>query len=385
MATIATHNGSKVCREHNIRNSKVVEKESHIDPTRVHEIWHDEKIRDAYERIFGDAQREYNERQKREERKIKSYYNNVENDAKKHVAYEMIVGVYGKDVSDEQKKEILREFHEDWQHRNPSLEMIGSYFHADEEGDLHIHVDYIPVGHGYTRGMAVQNGLNKALEEMGFKTVSASNTAQIQWERRENLHLEELCKKRGIAVEHPDVEKQVHVETDLYKKQKELEELERKIDEKKKELEHLEHAKGPIGRIGPLKAKIENLLSEHNALVREVEILKDVITTQETENEVLRNKLEREIERQKELKPSIDDILKRSDEEKDVKILEQTVKSLEQEKSRLQKLIEKIFEFLKECFPEAFKALNEFLEKHLNHDAEIDVSKGFENIFNDSK
>ena len=96
IVTISTHNGSKSCREHNIRNPKVVSKEHHIDPNGVFEIWHDEKPRDAYQRIFGEAIAEYNSKQTRRDRRKEDYYDEICKDKKKHPVYEMIIGVYGK-------------------------------------------------------------------------------------------------------------------------------------------------------------------------------------------------------------------------------------------------------------------------------------------------
>ena len=95
--TISTHNGSKVARQHNIRDKRVVTKEAHINPNGVHETWIDETPRKAYDRIFGEALKEYNAHQTRPERQITSYYDSICNDAKKHPVYEMIIGIYGKD------------------------------------------------------------------------------------------------------------------------------------------------------------------------------------------------------------------------------------------------------------------------------------------------
>lgn len=312
MATIATHNGSKVCRDHNIRNPKVTQKENHIDPNGHYEIWHDEKIREAYKRIFGEALKEYNDRQTREERKISNYYNKVAKDSKKHVAYEMIYGVYGKDVSDEIKKEILQEFHRTWKERNPSLEIIGAYYHADEQGEQHVHVDYVPVGKGYSKGMAVQNGLNKALDEMGFRTITKAETAQIQWERRENKYLEQLCRQRGIDVERPKDGKREHEEKEEYQNRKDRERLQREVDQlenKKtaiqKDIQDLKEQKGPIGRIGPLKEEIRELRVESKNKDREIAGLKIEKANLKDENTVLKDRLERKKEQQ----PSIDAVI----------------------------------------------------------------------------
>ena len=40
--TIATHNGSQVARQHNLRNPKFICKEDHIDPNGHFEVWLDE-------------------------------------------------------------------------------------------------------------------------------------------------------------------------------------------------------------------------------------------------------------------------------------------------------------------------------------------------------
>lgn len=234
MATIATHNGIQVAREHNIRNPKVVSKEKHIDPNGHSEIWVDETPRAAYERLFGSAVKKYNEKQKRKDRRIDDYYKKICQDKKKNPVYEMIVGVYDKNISAETKREILKEFTDNWKERNPNLELIGAYFHYDEPGaDIHLHADYIPVVRNCSRGLETQTALTKALEQQGIvpgKTMS--ETAQILWEAKENAYLESLCNARGIEVEHPQKgNKEVrHMETDIFKLTAEISGLKDKVD-----------------------------------------------------------------------------------------------------------------------------------------------------------
>ena len=225
MATIATHNRSFAHRDHNIRG-KSTENQSHIRQDGVHEIWHDEKPREAYHRIFDAALEEYNNKQKRADRKINDYFNHIMEDKNKKPVYEMIVGVYG-GYPEDVCKAILKDFYEGWKERNPQLELIGAYYHADEEGEPHLHIDYIPVADGYKRGMSLQNGLSKALEKQGFVTENSKRTAQIQWEQRENNALEEICNDYGIEVEHPQKGKGVnHITTKAFKAQKDLEKVE---------------------------------------------------------------------------------------------------------------------------------------------------------------
>ena len=216
--TISTHNGSAVAREHNIRNPKVVSKEAHIKPNGKFEIWYDEKPRDAYNRLFGQALEEYNNKQKRSDRKIRDYYNHICNDKMKHPIYEMIIAVGSRDntVDEETGYSVLRAFYDGWKQRNPNLELIGAYYHADEDGVPHIHIDYVPVATGYVNGMTTQSALVKALGQQGFHKEGKA-TAQIKWEKRENIELEKLCNSFGIDVEHPLIEGRKHLDTERYK------------------------------------------------------------------------------------------------------------------------------------------------------------------------
>lgn len=228
--TISTHNGSSAHRDHNIRNPKATDLQGHIDKalSGQNEILLDEKPREAYKRIFGEALERYNAKQTRPDREIRDYYNHICKDEKKHPVYEMIVQIGDRNdtgIDAPVERECLKEFFEGWKERNPNLECIGAYIHADEsEGTLHMHLDYIPVATGYKRGLEVQNGLVKALELQGFKKDKEHpKTAQIQWEARENAVLESICNSHGIEVVHPERDKKKHLDTEIYKAQSDLE------------------------------------------------------------------------------------------------------------------------------------------------------------------
>ena len=254
--TISTHNGSQVARQHNLRNPKVIAKEDHIDPNGHFEVWLDEDPKTAYERLFGKSVQEYNEKQTREDRKITDYYKQICEDKKKKPVYELIIGIYGKKAdgtpicSKNDGKRILRAFVEDWERRNPQLKLCGLYYHCDESVGVngsqvgHVHIDYIPVGDGYTRGMSMQSSLSRALEQQGFESQGLNNTAQMQWESRENQFLATLCTHAGFEVIRGNGNKE-HLDTATYKKVKELENLQEKLATlvqsiTKKEQEYLE-------------------------------------------------------------------------------------------------------------------------------------------------
>ena len=245
--TLATHMGSKRSYAHNRRDPEVVAHENHIDPQGHHETWVDMNERDAYTELFGEAQAEYNGRVKRKDRQVKDYWEQIRDEEQsgdksdrtnyKHTAYEMIVGVYESDdtpVPADVKKEILKQFVSTWDERNPNLKLIGAYYHADEPGaQEHLHLDFIPWSDGYNRGMRVQTGLNKALEQQGYYTTGKTDTAQMNWERSEREHLQQLCESYGYDVDYPNRGKHSkHKSTSELKRETEMAEREAKIIER---------------------------------------------------------------------------------------------------------------------------------------------------------
>lgn len=224
--TISTHVGHKLSAAHNRRDESSVKDREHIDRTKKHEVWKDEKVTDAYKRIFGAAVKEYNDKQKRKDRRIKNYYQQVKSAAQKHPVYEMIVAIGNTDNPPPQDtaKAIMRQFVTDWAKSNPNLEMIGAYYHADEQGVPHCHIDFVPIAKGFQRGLQVQASYTKALEQQGFsRTGRKSETPQILWQRDQNARLERLCRERGIEVEHTQRGQGLqHLSVEQYKEQQRL-------------------------------------------------------------------------------------------------------------------------------------------------------------------
>lgn len=323
MATISTHNGSKLSMGHNRREPQIVSKEPHIDAQGRHEVWEEmaPTVREAYSMIFGDAQDEYNAKQTRPERKIGNYYDKVmadytaKPDKSPRPCYEMVVGVYpgeGESMTVDQRVEMLRAwFYGDkdnpgFAQRNPNMAVIGCYLHADEpDAGVHLHLDYVPVAHGYTRGMAVRNGLDRALTEQGYKTSGigkSASTAQQQFQASENDLLSRVVEQEGYKVEHPQKGKGVeHLDTPAYKrkmlsdKEKSLSRRSRALDAKDRALASREQAieqqekrlterSGEVSeRASRLRAHEARLKAQEEAFKREAEAKELELKTRESE------------------------------------------------------------------------------------------------------
>ena len=171
-------------------------------------------IEKAYEEIFGQAVADYNAKQKRNDRKIDNYLAKVKQSKdNEKVFYENVVQIGKKDdtgILDENgnvteaaslAKEVLDEYARTFQERNPNLILFNAVLHMDE-ATPHLHLDYIPVAHGYKTGLKTRNSLSKGLQEMGIApAIGKNDTETMHWQQRERDFLEELCKKREIKTE----------------------------------------------------------------------------------------------------------------------------------------------------------------------------------------
>lgn len=201
--TISLHNGTTWSRGHNVRDERYTDKQKHIDKTLSSQnvIIRDEPVRQAYEKIFGQAVEEYNAKQKRADRKITDYYHKIKNGKQKHAVYECIVQIGDRSDtgnSAEKEKQALIRYAEEWDKRNPNLKLIGAYIHADEpNGTVHLHCDYVPVAE-CKRGMKLQNSLERALQQQGYQSQSITQTAQIAWQDSERKVLNAICHDLNI-------------------------------------------------------------------------------------------------------------------------------------------------------------------------------------------
>lgn len=168
----------------------------------------DRDIKEAYREIFGEALNKYNAKQKRADRKIEDYCDHIKKSKNgEKLFYEDVVQWGSKDdfqnpQTRERAKEALVKYVEGFEERNPNLKLIGAYIHMDEASP-HLHLDYVPVAHGYSRGLSTRNSLDRAMKEMGFapENESRKNNATKLWKESERSYFGEICRSMGLEVE----------------------------------------------------------------------------------------------------------------------------------------------------------------------------------------
>ena len=186
-----------------------------VDPERTHlnKSYVVQTLKAAYKECFGQALDNYNAKQKRKDRRKDDYISEIKRSGNgEKVFYENVVqigdmydtGIVGPDgeitVDAKTAAEILDEYARTFQERNPNLYVFNMVLHMDE-ATPHLHIDYIPVAHGYKTGLETRNSLTKAYQQMGIpRAKNKLENETSMWHIREREYLTELARERGIEI-----------------------------------------------------------------------------------------------------------------------------------------------------------------------------------------
>ena len=158
--------------------------------------YRNEDIRTVYHELFDDALAHYNEKQTRRDRVIDDYYEKIRTGKQEKPFEELIIQIGNKDdmnatsENGQLARQILDEYMQSFQQRNPTLRVFSAHLHMDE-ATPHLHIDFIPFTTGSKRGLETRVSLKKALEELGFAGGTKSHTELNQWiesEKQEQLN-----------------------------------------------------------------------------------------------------------------------------------------------------------------------------------------------------
>lgn len=241
-----------------------------IDASKSHEniALVDRDLRQAYQEIFGEALEAYNGKQKRADRKIESYYDHIQKSKNgEKLFYEDVVQWGSKEdfqnspETRQKAKEALMEYVRTFEQRNPNLKLVGAYIHMDEASP-HLHLDYVPVAHGYSRGLETRNSLDKAMKQMGFQPEKESrkNNATKLWKEGERAYFADLCRGIGLEVE-AERKARGSLSVEEYKEARDqmLGEIEQEYTEMKAQVESLDEITAYIATEGQETVKAEDM------------------------------------------------------------------------------------------------------------------------------
>lgn len=323
-ATQAFHCGgySKVCIPHNIRDEIFCKKEKHIDPNGYHSVLEHKDMAEAYDEIFTQAIQSYNVGKKPSRQtygkngreyleiltknhieeelkneKIREENKRLPNGTKRKKeshkwpspVREVIVGIYPTEagqLSKEKHEEIAKEFLEKFKEKNPNIYVVGAYFHADEEGGPHMHIDYIPLAYQNQSGLSVQPVESRCLQEMGYEkvekaydpTTKSFDLPKVRFENEMRAELEKIAENHGIEILHPK-EKREHLEKEDFIAHQELDQTTKKIAQSNDELDQV---KKDLSKVQEELEKKNDELDQIKGAYETVKIAKEELEEENT-------------------------------------------------------------------------------------------------------
>lgn len=162
-----------------------------------------ESLKQVYHTLFDEAVSRYNAKQTRKDRMIENYYDKIRTGKQEKLFYEAVFQIGNKDDMNvrgehgELAKQILDEFMQDFQKRNPNLYVFSAHLHLDEETP-HLHIDFVPYTTGSKRGLDTRVSLKQALKMQGFEGSNRQETEWNLWIESEKQQLSSVMEQHGI-------------------------------------------------------------------------------------------------------------------------------------------------------------------------------------------
>ncbi|PFR76987.1 plasmid recombination protein [Bacillus cereus] len=273
-----------------------------IDPSRLDEnIYFVQKdIRSVYKDVFQEVVAKYNEKQKRNDRKIQDYYDKIHKNEKTHEQRELVVAVgEGKDDPKyrEAKKEALKQYAEAFQGRNPNLAVYNMVLH-DDEANPHLHINYVP-NFESSRGLTRRVGMDRALQQQGVEGTGRKLIAH--WRELETAYIEQLTKEHIPNFERANVGSHKYMKVRQYKEYAETKSIvENQVQEKETQLQVIDrHLKNDEEKANELQVVKKRLESDVNDKYVELKAVNQKI---ESENEKLQLIGQRHVDLEKRVK-----------------------------------------------------------------------------------
>lgn len=205
-------------------------------------IYKSENLQEVYHQLFDKALTEYNSK-KRSNEKIHDYYEHIKNGKQEKLFYEAVVQ-FG-DISScglksrnwETARQMLDEYVQSFEQRNPNMKVFNAVLHLDE-ATPHLHIDFVPICTNQTRGLFTRVSLKRALAEQGITASSRKKSEWAVWKDKEFEYMTELLLKHGFERDVKNDNHQ-HLTVEEYKQRaaevETINRMNRQINELKKE------------------------------------------------------------------------------------------------------------------------------------------------------
>ena len=242
-------------------------------------------MQNLYFQEFEQARIEYNNKQTREDRKIKDYFKHISQDKQKDLACEFIIELgdmdfwnYKDDYYKRGMSQVYKEQVRDLIRIVPEFKVANAVIHFDETSP-HMHIVGVPIKEDYKRGMRKQpakskvftkESLQKIQDEMRICCIKSYNKVYC-----ENSLLKQKKKGRNRDIDIKDM-------GDYREIKKQLKQKEQKLTEANKQTKTLDNKSANITEI------LDNLkssrLNKNNMLISSEEVQKIKNYTKDVKN-----------------------------------------------------------------------------------------------------
>ena len=253
-------------------------------------------VQDLYFREFEQSRIEYNEKQTREDRKIKDYFKHISQDKQKDLACEFIIELgdmdFWNDKNDYYKKGMVQVYKEQVQDLIrivPEFKVANAVIHFDETSP-HMHIVGVPIKDDYKRGMRKQPAKSKVFTK--------ESLTRIQDEMRESciksynkIYSEHSLLKQKKKGRNQDIN--VKDMSNYREIKKQLKQKEQKLTEANNQTKTLDNKSADITKIldnlKPSKLNKNNMLisiEDVHKLKNYTEDVKDITETVRSVNDL---------------------------------------------------------------------------------------------------
>jgi len=250
-------------------------------------------VKDLYKLEFENTRIEYNNKQTREDRKIKDYFYKISDDTKHDLACEIIIELGGmhfwENKSQEEKYKMVEVFTEqvkDLEVIVPEFKVANATIHFDESSP-HLHIVGVAIKDNCKTGMTKQVGKTTVFTKESLKVIQDKMRECCIKSYNNVYSLNEKLKEKQKGRNNDILSKDMEVFNEAKNK------LRENINELKNEVKDLENTKNDIS------SEVDKLSSEKEFITQEIDkkkslnrkvILKDKATLLK-ENEELREQL----------------------------------------------------------------------------------------------
>ena len=217
-------------------------------------------VKDLYLELFEEAKLEYNNKQKRDDRKIENYFDKISNDTKHDLACEIIIELgdmkYWENKSQKDKLKMVDVFKEqiiDLEKVVPNFKVANATIHFDESSP-HLHIIGVPYKDNCKTGLSRQVGKSDVFTKESLTIIQDKmrvyciNSFNKVYSLKEELKEKQQGRNRDINVKdmgnYQRMKKQLNQDKDkLDKANKKSLELDNKSNDIKEQINNLKISK----------------------------------------------------------------------------------------------------------------------------------------------